>query len=174
MSGIIRDLVDFGRVRQGLSLAVNKERVDLADVARAALLELGEPEQGRASFVARGDVTIDGDRGRMLQIASNLVANALRHAASGAVRVEVAGDAAEVVLSVHNDGPRIDPELLPHVFEPFRQGAEPGVNLGSSGLGLFIVREIVTAHGGTVAVASDATSGTTFTVRLPRDRGGKP
>jgi signal transduction histidine kinase len=174
MSGIIRDLVDFGRVRQGLGLALNEERVDLAEVARAALLELGEPEQGRASFVARGDTTIECDRGRMLQVASNLVGNALRHGGSGTVRVEVAGNAAEVVLSVHNDGPRIDPELLPHVFEPFRQGADPGASLGGTGLGLFIVREIVTAHGGTVAVASDATSGTTFTVRLPRDRGGTP
>jgi signal transduction histidine kinase len=161
-------------VRQGLGLAVKKERVDVAEVARAALLELGEPEQGRASFVASGDTTVECDRGRMLQIASNLVGNALRHGGGGTVGVEVAGDAAEVVLSVHNDGPLIDPELLPFVFEPFRQGADPGAKLGSTGLGLFIVREIVTAHGGTVAVASDAKSGTTFSVRLPRALDGEP
>ena len=120
------------------------------------------------SLPAHGDTSIECDAGRILQVASNLVANALRHAAGKVVTVEVAGLAWEVVLSVHNDGPPIPPELLPHVFQPFRQDEGSGAPIGSSGLGLFIVREIVAAHDGTVAVTSNAESGTTFTVRLPR------
>jgi signal transduction histidine kinase len=168
MSVIIRDLVDFGRVRQGLGVAVNKERADVAEVVRAALAELGEPEQGRASLVARGDTFAQCDPGRILQIASNLVANAIRHGGIGTIRVEVVGQDTEVVLSVHNDGRAIAPDLLPHVFEPFRQGGDAGADVGSTGLGLFIVREIVAAHGGSVALTSEARRGTTFTVRLPR------
>lgn len=168
MSAIIRDLVDFGRTRQGLGIAIQKQLADVAGVVRAALAELGEPDQGRARLLAQGDTSLECDAGRILQVASNLVANALRHAADKGVTVEVAGLPSEVVLSVHNDGPPIPPELLPHVFQPFRQDQDSGAPVGSSGLGLFIVREIVAAHGGSVAVTSDAESGTTFTVRLPR------
>lgn len=169
MSAIIRDLVDFGRTRQGLGIAIQKQRADVAGVVRAALAELGEPDQGRARLLAHGDTSVECDAGRILQVASNLVANALRHAAGQEVTVEVAGLPSEVVLSVHNDGPPIPPELLPHVFQPFRQDEGSGAPVGSSGLGLFIVREIVAAHDGSVAVTSDAESGTTFTVHLPRE-----
>ena len=71
-----------------------------------------------------------------------------------------------VALRVHNEGPPIPPELLQEAFEPFRRGVAGGEG-GSLGLGLFIVREVVRAHGGTVEVASAAGEGTTFTVRLP-------
>ncbi|HET7752541.1 MAG TPA: GAF domain-containing sensor histidine kinase [Anaeromyxobacteraceae bacterium] len=168
MSVIIRDLVDFGRVRQGLGVAIQKQSADVADVVRAAILELHEDDQGRIALDVDGDTRIECDAGRILQVASNLLANALRHSGGGTVRVEVAGATDEVVLSVHNDGPKIDPELLPHVFEPFRQGDDPDVHVGSSGLGLFIVREIVSAHLGAVDVTSTATEGTTFAVHLPR------
>ena len=174
MSVIIRDLVDFGRVRQGLGVAVQLQRADVADLARAALHELEDSEQRRAGLDARGDTSLECDPGRILQVASNLLGNALRHGGAGAVRVQVEGTAAEVVLSVHNAGPAIPPELLPHLFEPFRQGVEPSAQVGSTGLGLFIVREIVNAHGGSVDVTSTATAGTTFTVRLPRSRPGQP
>ena len=77
----------------------------------------------------------------------------------------------ELLLIVHNHGSPIPEDLLPHVFEPFRSGPQEASNAGDSmGLGLFIVREIVRAHGGTVEAESDAEHGTTFTVRLPRRR----
>jgi signal transduction histidine kinase len=175
MSVIIRDLVDFGRVRQGLGLAVHKVQADVADVVRSALLELGEAEQGRLSFTVHGDAAAECDPARLAQVVSNLVGNALEHGGSGAVRVEVRGEPGEVRLVVTNFGPPIPPELLPHLFEPFRQGDDPRQpRPGSTGLGLFIVREIVNAHRGTVGVESDAEGGTSFTVRLPRGGGGAP
>jgi signal transduction histidine kinase len=77
-----------------------------------------------------------------------------------------------VVLSVHNEGAPIPPDLLPTIFDPLkryatRESAEQR-NPGSIGLGLYIVREIVVAKGGTVEVTSTAQEGTTFTVRIPR------
>jgi signal transduction histidine kinase len=131
--------------------------------------------QARVSLAVHGDAALECDGERLAQVVSNLVGNALQHGAPAQVRVEVAGEAREVRLSVQNGGPPIPPALLPHVFEPFRHGAEPrsSERVARTGLGLFIVREIVTAHGGTVEVASDAASGTTFTVRLPRRPGAR-
>jgi signal transduction histidine kinase len=79
----------------------------------------------------------------------------------------VEGTAAELLITVHNDGSPIPQDLLPVVFEPFRRGARRP-DEGSVGLGLFIVREIVRAHGGSVELRSQPGEGTTFTVRLPR------
>jgi signal transduction histidine kinase len=83
-----------------------------------------------------------------------------------AVRIETGPEA--LLLQVRNEGPPIDPGLLPSIFEPFRRGAARAPGSGSIGLGLFIVREIVRAHGGSVEVRSRAGEGTTFSVRLPR------
>ena len=70
------------------------------------------------------------------------------------------------MLKVHNDGQPIPAAVLPHVFDPFRRGEEHGVR-DSLGLGLYIVRQIVAAHGGRVEVRSDHETGTTFVVHLP-------
>jgi signal transduction histidine kinase len=73
------------------------------------------------------------------------------------------------VLTVHNQGPPIPEETLPALFEPFRRGTGQATEHPSGlGLGLYIVREIVRAHDGSIEVASTAAEGTTFTVRLPR------
>lgn len=72
-------------------------------------------------------------------------------------------------LHVHNEGPPIPADLQAHVFEPMRRGTNTTLRSSRSiGLGLYIVREIATAHGGSVEVRSDAMEGTTFSVRLPR------
>jgi signal transduction histidine kinase len=106
----------------------------------------------------------------MGQVISNLVGNALVHGAPDepvTVSIDVGGE--ELWLRVHNAGPQIAPELIPALFEPFRRGAErDATRSGGLGLGLFIVRQIVLAHGGDVSVDSTATAGTTFIARLPR------
>jgi signal transduction histidine kinase len=103
----------------------------------------------------------------MAQVVSNLVGNAITHGAPGEpVRVSLDGDADELRLTVWNAGTQIPPEMLPVLFEPFRRGAASrGRGLG---LGLYIVKQIVTAHGGDIDVHSTAENGTTFAVRVPR------
>jgi signal transduction histidine kinase len=170
MSALLRDLLDLDRVRHGLAVALDKERVDLGELARRAMLEFAEvADEAQIALSASGDLALEGDPGRLAQILSNLMGNALQHGAGTPVKVALAGDEAEVVVvTVHNGGPPVPAELLPEVFEPFRRGPAPGAQRGSVGLGLFIVREIVRAHGGTVEVRSSEDAGTTFTVRLPR------
>ena len=114
---------------------------------------------------------LDGawDSDRLLQIISNLVSNAGQHGRpEGVVAVKLDGRDPDVVtLEVHNGG-TIPPSILPMLFDPFR-GSRPRPDASRGlGLGLFIVKEIARAHGGTVQVSSTADHGTTFVVRLPR------
>ena len=118
-----------------------------------------------------GDLACVCDEQRMAQAISNLLGNALRHGAPGSpVGLRADGsDPDHITLSVRNEGPPIAKVTRESMFEPLVRGAEAnhaGYNLG---LGLYIVREIAMAHGGTVSVTSDAGSGTVFTIRMPRD-----
>ncbi len=119
-----------------------------------------------------GDTAGVWDADRLAQVLANLVSNAFRHGASGGtVQIALCGGDDDVLLSVHNDGEPIPPETLPHVFDPFRQGRgedRARKQREGLGLGLFIVREITRARGGTVRVTSDVASGTELQVRLPR------
>jgi signal transduction histidine kinase len=172
MTAMIADLLDFSRARLGLGVTVHRQAVDLAELARRTLLDFGEAEQERRlSLRIQGDARLEGDPSRLSQVISNLVGNALQYGVGHGARVEVAGGEEEVSLVVENEGPPIEAVLLPRLFEPFRRGAahDPrGGRGGSLGLGLFIVREIVHAHGGRVDVRSEPGKGTAFTVRLPR------
>ncbi len=168
MRGIIEDLLDYSRARQGQQIPVEKAVIDLGEVCQRALTELRTIAGGRELVLSvSGDPTLAGDAGRLAQVISNLVGNAVQHGA-GPIDVAVRSTEAEVILSVHNGGPPIPPEVVPQLFEAFRRGSHAVEGKGSVGLGLFIVREVARAHGGEVQVRSDASSGTTFTVRLPR------
>ncbi len=169
MRGIIEDLLDYSRARQGQGIPVQKAVVDLGDVCRRALAELRSIAGARELVLSvSGDPRLAADGGRLAQVVSNLVGNAVQHGA-GPIEVAVRSAADAVELSVHNGGAPIPPEVLPQIFEPFRRGDRRGGDeKGSVGLGLFIVREVVRAHGGEVEVRSDASSGTRFTLRLPR------
>jgi signal transduction histidine kinase len=97
--------------------------------------------------------------------------NALQHGATeGPVELAIASEELTVILSVHNEGSPIPPEMLTTIFDPLMRYAKSESQKVSSsiGLGLYIAREVVVAHGGTIAVDSTAQAGTTFTVRLPR------
>jgi signal transduction histidine kinase len=101
---------------------------------------------------------------------SNLVGNAVQHGTpSGTISVSVQGDQQDVRVEVQNGGPAIDPAHLQDIFEPLHRAAsEPPRAPGSLGLGLYIVRRIAVAHGGTVSVTSTEADGTTFVVVIPR------
>jgi two-component system sensor histidine kinase BaeS len=112
---------------------------------------------------------LDIDPVRIREVLSNLVGNALRHAPrDGTITVGGETTARVVILTVHDTGPGIEPELLPHVFDRFVKGAASR----GSGLGLAIARGLVEAHGGSISVASTAGGGTTFRVELPRTTEG--
>lgn len=126
------------------------------------------PEEVTVS--AHGDSHGVWDPDRLLQVVSSLVANAYQHGdPTGAVTITVDGQAADTVVpSVHNLGV-IPPALLPELFEPCRGRDRRYGDPRGLGLGLYIVREIVRVHHGSVDVAT-SDGGTTFIVRLPRER----
>jgi signal transduction histidine kinase len=116
-------------------------------------------------------VTGSWDRDRLEQVFSNLVSNAIHYGdPARPVSVDVQDEDLEVVVTVHNDGPHIPEALRADLFSPFRRGERDSKTTETAGLGLglYISREIVVAHGGRVDVRSTATEGTTFRVGLPR------
>ncbi len=174
MRQIIHSIIDYTHAqRDGLPVAP-REGADFHGVCERVLQEfrLLHPAR-RLDYEGEGNPVGTWDEGRLEQVVQNLVGNALRYGAADApvlVRWSRDGDHVDgdLVLTVHNEGRPIPPDLLPHVFEPFRSGQHrPALDERSMGLGLFIVREIARAHGGEVSARSDAEHGTTFTVRLP-------
>jgi signal transduction histidine kinase len=176
MSGMIRDLLDFSRVRQGSGIPMSRAASNLATVCDQALFELRQihPEH-RISLDLRGDTAAQIDPARMHQVIANLVSNAVTYGTGSRVAVTVTDHGPELRLSVHNDGPPIPCEILSELFQPFRRGANQQGELSRGlGLGLFIVHEIVKAHQGRVEVDSADGRGTTFTVRIPRGSAEPP
>lgn len=169
MVELIATLLDFSAIRFGQALPVSRVDCALDDTARAVVDELRGAEPERII-----ELRIDGstrghwDTARLAQVMSNLVGNALAHgAAHEPVRMCIDGSDQRVLLRVENRGPVIPAERLPTLFEPFRRGDSDAAPRGL-GLGLYIVREIVKAHGGEISVESSVAGGTVFSVDLPR------
>jgi signal transduction histidine kinase len=97
-----------------------------------------------------------------------LLLNAVQYGSGERVTVTATGDQNAVLLEVDNDGIPIKHELITTIFDPLMRGGDPNQEHTGLGLGLFIVKEIVSAHHGTIAVDSGQDAGTTFAVRLPR------
>lgn len=169
MDGIVRALADYTRVQVGRALPLAIRRVHLRAVCREVIDEIQAARPGRlVSCRASGNQAGEWDADRIGQVVANLVGNALDFSPpESPVAVVCRGEPEEVVLEVHNRGDPIPPEFRPHLFEPFRRG--PGADSKSGlGLGLFIARQNVLAHGGSIEVDSSAAEGTAFRVRLPR------
>jgi signal transduction histidine kinase len=150
----------------GFALAM--EPVELEAVAREVTREFAGPfEAGGVTITSDlQHVIVDGDPIRLRQIAANLLSNALKFTPEGGkVRIELEREGDRAVLRVSDTGVGIPPDELPHVFDRFFRGRH--VRAGGSGIGLTVVRELVSAHGGEVDVSSEPGSGTTFTVRIP-------
>ncbi|HET7130155.1 MAG TPA: HAMP domain-containing sensor histidine kinase [Gaiellaceae bacterium] len=167
---LVRDLLDLARMNRA-EFAVRSEAVDLAEIAREAARR-HEPTARGLGVELRAvadEAWVDGDADRILQIASNLVENALRETPVGG-SVTVAAEGVRLIVS--DTGPGIPAADLPHAFERFYLYDKIGRDrLIGSGLGLAIVRQLATAMGGTVDVQSSA-AGTTFTVTLRPQAGG--
>ena len=170
MGRMIEDMLDLARARVGGGIVVRRVACDLAAAIRHVVDEYGIAHPERAfEWSADGDFSGEWDADRLAQTTSNLLGNTLRHGAAGtSVQVRLDGtDPDVVVLSVANTG-RIAPELLPHIFDPFRGRDEQAGRSGGLGIGLFIVQQIVAAHGGVVEVSSGEDDRTEFRLRLPR------
>lgn len=166
---VVTDLAELSAAETaGLSLRLAP--VDLARVARDALM-LQEPQLRAAGLNVVVDLgtpaVVRADADRLHQAVGNLLANAARYCRPGdSVTLAVALDAGKAVLRVSDSGPGIPEDELPHIFDRLWRG-RAAEQVAGSGIGLALVREIVTSHGGTVEAASAPGEGTTITIRLP-------
>jgi signal transduction histidine kinase len=160
--------VDFNRTNLGLGINVIPSDVNLGTIAAEEVEQLRAAyPDSRLELNVAGDCEGFWDGRRVKQLLGNLVVNAIHHGERGApVRVTVIGKEVGVCIKVSNNGPAIDAATLMQLFEPLKRGSAskgpPGL-----GLGLYIVREIAKAHGGTAEARSDDRE-TVFTVLLPR------
>ena len=168
---MIRDLLDFTQARIGGGIPVQRSPLDMHALTRQIVDEIRAAHLEREIQLEHsGDGRGEWDSDRVTQVLTNLVSNALQYSAPGTpIRVESRGLGDPLILSVHNQGPPIPPETGAVLFQPMRRGHEH-LERGRQGLGLglFIVKQIVVAHGGAVDLQSSAAEGTTFIVTLPR------
>ena len=167
---LIRDLLDFTQARLGDGIPLERRSADLYQILHSVVEELQASHASRTIRVSlEGTGQGDWDADRLAQVISNLISNALHYSPEGSVvRVRGGGGDDEVWLEIHNEGEPIPAEVLPHLFEPYKRGTRERSSTKSLGLGLFIVHQIVTAHGGTVHVCSSPEASTIFTLHLPR------
>lgn len=174
MKALLDDLVEYTRHRLGSGLAIGPASLQLDQFARDTLEEIAAFSPGRAlELDVRGDMQVEWDARRLHQAMSNLIFNALKYGLPGTpVRIVLDGTRRdEVALAVQNTGKRIPADTAATLFDPLVRAAGDGADSqlagANLGLGLYVVREIAKAHGGTVDVSSDD-SVTCFEMRLPR------
>jgi len=176
---LIEDLLDMSRVVTG-HLRLDLRRVELPAVIQAAIDAVRPAVDAKELSI---HVTLDprvgpisGDPDRLQQIVWNLLTNSAKFTHKGGrIDVSLAAEGSDAVLTVRDDGIGMSPELLPHVFERFRQGASSASRAhGGLGIGLALVRHLAEMHGGTVVAESAGEGhGSTFTMRLPM-QGSRP
>jgi signal transduction histidine kinase len=169
---ILNDLLDLTRSSFGTDIPITKAKSDIAKLCQTIADELRSINEAQVVKVElEGDPVGFWDAARMGQVLSNLMGNAIQYSDScSPVTVAIAGnDPDAVTLNVHNFGPTIPVENQRAIFESGVRGQvnDPGGHT-HLGLGLYIARLIIEAHGGKISVTSDEKKGTTFTVQLPR------
>jgi signal transduction histidine kinase len=173
MGQMIHHLLDFTQARLGGGLPMRLVSADLDALCQEVVGETMTSHPGATlRYSSDGATTVECDPVRWSEVVSNLVGNAIKYGLpTRPIDVSLRTENADVILTVHNEGTPIAPEFLPRVFDPMqRGGVDHAGTAGSLGLGLYIVSEILHAHGGTIDVRSTLEQGTTFTVRLPRLR----
>ena len=169
---VIADLLDVSRIIAG-KLQLERRPMDVRGAVQEALEQVRHQADDRGVSVATTlpphAARVDGDPARLVQIVGNLVANAVKFTPRGGrVLVEVSAREREVAMTVADTGIGISAEVLPHIFERFRQ-ADAGGGVRGLGLGLTIVRNLVDLHDGRIDVFSEGEGrGSRFTVTLPR------
>jgi len=175
ISLLIDNLLDVTRARFGAGFSISRAPMDMGFVGNQIVDELRILHPSRTIIlVVSEDVAGEWDKVRVGQVFSNLIGNAIQYGFKGTpIEVTIKGEAKSVTLTVHNKGTPIAQENIGTIFDPLTRARPDEKNERGSrnlGLGLFIAREAVQAHGGTIQVSSSEEKGTTFTAQFPRSR----
>ena len=169
---LIEDLLDESRIAAG-KLRLELRPADLRKLVSEAVGMVRPAAAAKRIKISVAspdrDCSTLADPARLQQVIGNLLSNAVKFTPEeGTIDVRVVADDTSAIVEVSDSGRGIDPSLLPHIFDRFRQGSSSGERQDGLGLGLAITRHLVEMHGGTVHATSDGQgSGSTFTIRLP-------
>jgi PAS domain S-box-containing protein len=171
LTRLVNELLDLSQVHLG-RLQLKLEEMDLSHLAREVVATIrDEAERAGSSMVVRAEEPATGrwDRTRLQQVITNLLGNAVKYAGSAPIEVRVDAGPATARVEIEDHGPGISLEDQARVFELFGRAAGVGVTVTAGlGIGLYISRQIVEAHGGRILLRSVPGAGSTFTVDLPR------
>jgi signal transduction histidine kinase len=168
LTTLVENLLDVSRLASG-RLTLSPEKLDLTELSREVANRLRE-EAAQAHcplhFEAREPVIGSWDRMRIEQVLTNLFTNAIKYGAGKPIEIQVASEGGVAVFRIRDHGIGIDGHRLPFIFDRFER-AVSSRDYGGLGLGLYIARQIVDAHGGDIRVVSQPGDGSTFAVALP-------
>jgi signal transduction histidine kinase len=168
LNSMVGDVLNAVQIEAG-QIVLRRVTCDLRDLAAAcaSLFQTMSPTH-RLEFHSEGPTGLYADAVRLEQVLNNLVGNAVKYSQEGTrVRVEVEGGD-EVTVSVSDEGPGIPPEIAAQIFRPFTRGPSAHEEIAGVGLGLYVSKRIVEAHGGTLELVPQAGPGTTFRFTIPR------
>jgi signal transduction histidine kinase len=167
LAELVEVLLDVSRIATG-RFALNLERADVAEIVESAVDRMRDPAEvaGCGLSVTAEHAIGRWDRSRLDQLISSLISNAIRYAAGTPITVGVTREQNAVVIAVRDRGPGVPDEQLVRIFGRFERGASMR-HFGGLGLGLYLVRQIAEAHGGTATASNLPGGGACFTVRLP-------
>ena len=183
--GIINDILDISRIETG-KLVLDRHEYDprhvLEETVELLSEEAGRKEVDLSLYVGQHVPAVMGDAGRLRQVVTNIVANAIKFTGEGAVRVRIDAEPlpenrAMVIIVVHDTGVGIPADVQARLFQPFEQAdASITRRFGGTGLGLSISRHLVEMMGGSISIESRPGAGTTVTIRFPAEcaAGGRP
>lgn len=169
LNSIVGDVLNAVQIEAG-QIVLRRVTCDVRDLTAAcvSLFQTMSPTH-RLELQSHGPTGIYADAVRLEQVLNNLVGNAVKYSPEGTrVRVLVDGEADEVTVSVSDEGPGIPPDLVSRIFRPFTRGPSEHEEIAGVGLGLYVSKRIVEAHGGTLELVPQAGPGTTFRFTLPR------
>lgn len=169
LAALVDMLLGVGRGVAGSPMMLQRERLDLVEIAREAAVQHGaDLQRSRSTLTIHAEAPVIGrwDRRRVEQIFTNLLGNAIKFGKGKPIEVTIEKRDETALLVIADHGIGIAPDQVPTIFDRFKRGVSAS-QYGGLGLGLSIVREIVSAHGGTVTADSSLGQGATFTVELP-------
>jgi signal transduction histidine kinase len=170
---LTQDILDVSRI-EGKALNLHKENFGIDEVIRPAIEDAKrQVANGDVRFVyaGDGDIVLHGDKARITQVISNLLNNAVKFTRRGTITVKTRKEpaAGKVEVSVTDDGEGIHSDIMPRLFTKFTTNSQTG-----TGLGLFISKSIVEAHGGTISGRNNSDGkGAVFSFTLPTDSNGQ-
>lgn len=168
ISGLIRNLLDVTRISQG-TMILHKDAFDLNKLIIQVVKEYNEEIIQAECLITldlKNNILVNWDSNRIEQVITNLLSNALKYARGKPLMISTSQQNTKAILEIEDKGPGISPENLAKIFNRYER-IDAAANLGGLGLGLYISKQIVEAHGGQIQVKSTPGEGTRFRIELP-------